>query len=318
MNTNSGTAAPGNLKPTAAQNLDNEEVDISQNGKRERPSNVSGSEEIIIPSKRKPDENDGQDDGELRKGEARELDNPPKGLGRPWGLSDVGNSGNALPANEALGEPWPLSWRMSPPSAYSGHIGPENPLHSKQRSVQRRERLKLDNLQKDLSDNTDEDEDFNENKNPVKVDQHSEKEKEKGQPKEKEKDADKIEFMSNKFELEYDFENWIVQLARIGAQLYSDVDEDSEDEDGNKFTSPAQKTFKVIIEKNWFEKTGQELFNINWERFKIVTTGKNMSFMPPRGFEENSSSLLSASLSTFHHRLLLLLPLLLFFLCLRR
>jgi hypothetical protein len=125
----------------------------------------------------------------------------------------------------------------------------------------------------------------NENKNRVKLDQPSEEEKEKDQPGEKEKDADKIEFMGNKFELEYDFENWIEQLAKIGAQLYSDSEEDSEDEDGNKFTAPAQKTYKVIIEKNWFEKTGQELFNINWDRFKII--------IPPRSFEENPSSLLS-------------------------
>jgi hypothetical protein len=97
----------------------------------------------------------------------------------------------------------------------------------------------------------------------VKFDQPSEKEKEKEQPKEKEKDSDKIEFMGNKFELKYDFENWIGQLGKIGAQLYSDVDEDSENEDGNKFTSPTQKTFKVVSEKNWFEKTGQDLFNIN-------------------------------------------------------
>jgi hypothetical protein len=140
--------------------------------------------------------------------------------------------------------------------------------------LQRREKLRLDNLQKDQSENIVEDEDLNENKNPVKLDQPSEKEKEKDQTREKEKDADKIEFMGNKFELEYDFENWIDQLAKIGAQLYSDSEEDSEDEDGNKFTAPAQKTFKVIIEKNWFERTGQDLFNINWDRFKIITAGK--------------------------------------------
>jgi hypothetical protein len=201
----------------------------------------------------------------------------------------VGNGGNTLRANEALGEPWPVGWRISPPSAYSGPIEPQNPLHSKQRSLQRREKLNLDNLQKDEGEDNDENEDFNENKNPEKLDKFSEKEK----------GADKIRFMGNNFELEYDFENWIGQLVKIGAQLYSDSEEDSADEDGNKFPAPAQKTFKVIIGKSWFEKTGQELFNINWDRFKIITTGKNMSIMPPRSFEENSSSLLSASLSMF-------------------
>jgi hypothetical protein len=125
MNINSGTAAAGNLVPTPAQNSVSEEIDISQKGKRERPTNVESSDEKIISNKRKPDENYGQDYGELRKGEAKELETPRKGLGKPWGLSDVGNGGNTLPANEALGEPWPLGWRISPPSAYSGPIGPE-------------------------------------------------------------------------------------------------------------------------------------------------------------------------------------------------
>jgi hypothetical protein len=217
MNINSGIAAAGYLEPTPAQDLNNEEIDISQKGKRERPINANGSDEIIVPNKRKPDENDGQDDGESRKDEAKELDNPQKGLGKPWGLSNVGNGGNTLPANEALGEPWPLGWRISPPSAYSEPIGPENPSHSKQRSLQRREKLHLENLQKDQSEDDDENEDFNENKSLMKLDQPGEREKEKDQPKEMEKGADKIEFMGDKFELEYDFENWIGQLSKIGA-----------------------------------------------------------------------------------------------------
>jgi hypothetical protein len=51
MNINSGIAILGNLQPTTAQNLDNEEIDISQKGKWERPISVSGSDKKNISNK---------------------------------------------------------------------------------------------------------------------------------------------------------------------------------------------------------------------------------------------------------------------------
>jgi hypothetical protein len=117
----SGNAAAANNKNTIVKDSEIELIDISLKAKRERPTN--GENNDIVPptnisEKRKTSENDDANEGELRKGEAKELVNPPKGLGIPWGLSDVGNGGNTLPTNEALGEPWPLGWRISPPSAY--------------------------------------------------------------------------------------------------------------------------------------------------------------------------------------------------------
>jgi hypothetical protein len=123
--------------------------------KRERPVNEVSSSPIIIPDKRKLDENDNTTEGEPSQGEAKKLETSPKGLGKPWGLSVVGNGGNTPPTNEALGEPLPLSWRISPPSAYSEPVEPENPMCSSQRELERYGKLNADILQKESLENND-------------------------------------------------------------------------------------------------------------------------------------------------------------------
>jgi hypothetical protein len=108
----------------------------------------------------------------------------------------VGNGGNTLPANEALGEPWPLGWRISPPSAYSDPFGPDNPLHSKQRALGRYEKSFLINSQKDSTDDDSNNDNLIENVNDGKSDDNKSKEKgkEKVRPTEKVKSVEKFEF----------------------------------------------------------------------------------------------------------------------------
>jgi hypothetical protein len=48
----------------------------------------------------------------------------------------------------------------------------------------------------------------------------------------------------------------MAQLAKIGYQLYSDSEEKSEDDDGNRYTASSQKAYKIIVEKSWFERNG--------------------------------------------------------------
>jgi hypothetical protein len=172
INLKSGIAAAENSGPRPAQDLVDESIDISKKGKRQRPVNDGSSDAIMISDKRKPDENDDQNDGEQRKGEAKELETSPKRLGKPWGLSDV------------------------------GPIGPENPLHSLQRALKRYENPNLIDLQKEPIAENDDDDDSNEDKNIGKPRDNAGqgKEKEKKQPIEKEKQVKKFDFFGNKFE----------------------------------------------------------------------------------------------------------------------
>jgi hypothetical protein len=73
----------------------------------------------------------------------------------------VGNGGNTLPTNEALGEPWPLGWRISPSSAYSEPVEPQNPMHSSQKALERYGKLNADTLQKESLENNDDNDDSN-------------------------------------------------------------------------------------------------------------------------------------------------------------
>jgi hypothetical protein len=142
---------------------------------------------VIISDKRKLVDGDNYDNGESRKGDAKELVASPMGPGRPGGFSVMGMSGNTLPVNDALGEPWPLGWRISLTSANSEPIGPQNPSLSMQRALLRAEQAKLVNLQKGPMLGNDDADDFDESKIKEKVNLPAvqEKEKEKEQPMEK-------------------------------------------------------------------------------------------------------------------------------------
>jgi hypothetical protein len=128
-----------------------------------------------------------------------------------------------------------------------------NPAHSMQGAIVRAERAKSLSLQKDSvmeNDDTDgDDENKDEKMKPLVY-----------------KEKDIFEFLGNKSEVEYDYESWLSQLQRIAAQLYNEDEEESEDEFGNKYTSPTQKAFKVIVESTWFEKIGKESLEISWEK----------------------------------------------------
>jgi hypothetical protein len=99
----------------------------------------------------------------------------------------VGNGGNTLPANEALGEPWPLGWGISPPSAYSEPIGPDNPLHSKKGALERFEKASVMNLHKELINDVNDNDNSAEDDKSRKIDENNLKEKEKDQSTEKAK-----------------------------------------------------------------------------------------------------------------------------------
>jgi hypothetical protein len=93
----------GNSEPTPAQDLGDKLIDINIKGKKERPVNEVSSSPMIISDKRKPDENDNTTEGEPSQGNAKEPETSPKGFGKPWGLSVVGNGGNTLPTNDPRG-----------------------------------------------------------------------------------------------------------------------------------------------------------------------------------------------------------------------
>jgi hypothetical protein len=244
-----GNAAAANKENIIGKDSKNESMDISLKTERERPINGENNDNVLptnISDKRKPSENDDANGGELREGEAKELVNPPKGLGIPWGLSNVGNGGNTLPTNEALGEPWPLGWKISPPSAYSEPVRIDNPMHSKQRALERFEKSTLVNLQKESMNDVNVNDESTENDNIRKSDENKpkDKEKEKDKPTEKVKTVEKFEFLGNNLETEYECESWITQLEKIGYQLFSESEEESEDEDGKKYSAPSQNPTK--------------------------------------------------------------------------
>jgi hypothetical protein len=92
---------------------------------------------------------------------------------------------------------------------------------------------------------------------------------------------EKYEFLGNRLKNEFDFDSWLNKLLKIGTLLYGDNGEDSGDENGDKFTLPQQKGFKVVTEKTWFEKSLKDVISCSWEKFKVATSGKNLYLCPP-------------------------------------